>query len=358
MSLFWRVFGGTILSIAALGSITLYNSISTNISELRSELNRERDARAELVKKDEFNSRTSNQYERIRSFDGLKAEHEAMKERLSANAAMLDGMKKEFAPTVDAVKKDAAALEVLKERLAALEVVKKEIAGIDLIKERLTAIATDLKSSRDDLAKLQQEVERNRAGDVERKTSRDGQFKQVEETLKELQKGLQVCREKLARLEGVQPGGPARSPLLPMGVPALQDRQLRAAGRGPMNFTLRAARLQWPHGTAQQIPGPRGRRFAALLRHPHRRRAREGRRRAGQRPRPAASTPRPIRSPLTTTRSGPRSSSTGWSTSRSAISARTTIPAGGPVPWICCRTSNSASTPSAGSTRAARASCS
>jgi DNA repair exonuclease SbcCD ATPase subunit len=220
MSLFWRVFGGTILSIAALGSITLYNSISTNISELRGELNREREARAELVKKDEFNSRTSNQYERMRSFDGLKAEHEALKERISANASVLDSLKKEFAPTLDAVKKDAAALEVLKERLTALEAVKKEIAGIDLLKERLTAIATDLKASRDDLARLQQEVERNRAGDAERKASRDAQFKQVEETLKELQKGLQFCREKVARLEGVQPGGGVRSPLLPMGVPA------------------------------------------------------------------------------------------------------------------------------------------
>jgi chromosome segregation ATPase len=156
----------------------------------------------------------------MRSFDGLKAEHEALKERLSANASMLDGLKKELAPTLDAVKKDAAALDVLKERLAALEAVKKEIAGIDLIRERVTAIGGDLKASRDDLARLQQEVERNRAGDAERKTSRDAHFKKVEETLKELQKELQYCREKIARLEGVQPGGGVRSPLLPMGVPA------------------------------------------------------------------------------------------------------------------------------------------
>jgi len=215
MSLFWRVFGGTILSIAALGSITLYNGISTNISELRGELNREREARAELVKKDEFNSRTSNQYERMRSFDGLKAEHEALKERLNANAAALDALKKDAAAANDAVKKDAAAVEIIKERQAALEAVKKDVAGIDLVKERLTAIAAELKSQRDDVAKLQQEVERNKAGDVERKTARDAQFKQMEDTVKELQKGLQACREKLARLEGAQPGGPTRDPSAP-----------------------------------------------------------------------------------------------------------------------------------------------
>jgi len=215
MSLFWRVFGGTILSIVALGSITLYNGLSSNIAELRSELNRERDARAELVKKDEFNSRTSNQYERMRSFDGLKADHEALKERLSANASSLEAMKKDFAGTVDSIKKDAAALEVLKERLTAVEVVKKEVAGIELLRERLTSIAADLKTHRDEVTKLHQEVERNRSGDGERKTARDAQLRQVEETVKELQKGLQICREKLARLEGAQPGGSSRGSSVP-----------------------------------------------------------------------------------------------------------------------------------------------
>ena len=32
MSLFWRLFGGTILSIVALAAITVYNSLNTGIS--------------------------------------------------------------------------------------------------------------------------------------------------------------------------------------------------------------------------------------------------------------------------------------------------------------------------------------
>jgi len=107
----------------------------------------------------------------------------------------------------DGVKKDAASLEVLKERVANLETLKKDVAGIDLIKERMASAAADLKSLRDDMSKVQQEVERNKNGELERKTSRDVQFKQVDESLKELQKGLQDCREKLARLEGMQPAG-------------------------------------------------------------------------------------------------------------------------------------------------------
>jgi archaellum component FlaC len=220
LSIFWRVFGGTILSIVALGSITLYNSVTSSIAELRTELNRERDARADLVKKEDLNSRTSNLYERLRSFDGLKAEHEALKERINSCATVLEAAKKDVAVTADAVKKDAAALEVFKERIAMLEAVKKEVAGLDFLKERLAAAGADLKSVRDDVAKLQHEVERNKVGDNERKASRDTQLKQLEESLKELQKGLQACREKLARLEGSQPGPSTRVPPVPSEQPA------------------------------------------------------------------------------------------------------------------------------------------
>ncbi len=219
LSIFWRVFGGTILSIAALVSITLYNGISSSIAELRNELNREREARAELVKKDEFNSRTTSQYERMRSLEGLKADQEGLKERVNSNAACLDVVRKDFTATADAAKKDAAALEVLKERVAALEPVKKDVAGIDLLKERLITATADLKTVRDDVSKLQQETERNKAGDLERKAQRDSQYKQVEESLKELQKGLQACREKLARIEGPQPVAPARGTFIPFEVP-------------------------------------------------------------------------------------------------------------------------------------------
>src|SRR5205085_783230 len=82
------------------------------------------------------------------------------------------------------------------------------IAGLDAIKEKLTALSADVKSARDELAKVQQELERNKTYDLERKGLRDAQAKQVDEALKELQKGLQDCREKLARLEGAQPVGP------------------------------------------------------------------------------------------------------------------------------------------------------
>jgi chromosome segregation ATPase len=222
LSVFWRVFGGTILSIAALVVITIYNNMSSSVNDLRNELSREREARAELVKKDEFNSRVTAQYERMRAIDAVKVELEGMKEKVSANstevmtmkkdtAAAVDGVKKDMVAAADLAKKDAGALDLLKERVTAVEALKKDLAALDALKEKLTAAVLDLKTLREDVAKVTAAIERNKTSDLERKAFRDTQAKQLEDSLKEVQKGLQDCREKLARLEGSKPSvGPEK----------------------------------------------------------------------------------------------------------------------------------------------------
>lgn len=196
MSLFWRVFGGTILSIVALVSITLFNNMSSSITELRAEISREREARAELVKKEEFNTRVTAQYERMRGIDALKVELEGMKEKVHTNATALETVKRDANAAVEAVKKDNSA---------SADAMKKDAATLEILKEKEAATAAEVKSLRDQVSKLVGEVEKNKTYDLERKTTRDTQYKQVEETLKDLQKALQDCREKLARLEGGKP---------------------------------------------------------------------------------------------------------------------------------------------------------
>jgi DNA repair exonuclease SbcCD ATPase subunit len=208
VSVFWRVFGGTILSIVALAAVTLYNNLSSGISDLRAELSKEREARSALSKKDDVDTRTKAIYDRIRVTEGYKVELEALKERVTANAAAVEAVKRDSVAALDGVKKDTVGLDVIKERLTAVEALKKDTAALEVVKERLAAAVTDLKAVRDELAKVSQELERNKAADLERKTSRDAQAKQLDETLKDMQKGLQACREKLARLEGAQPAGP------------------------------------------------------------------------------------------------------------------------------------------------------
>lgn len=205
MSLFWRVFGGTILSIAALVAITLFNNTTTAINDLRNDIAREREARGGLVKKEEVDARIKTQYDRIRAVEGYKADIEAIKERVAGNAATVEATKKDLGASIDLLKKDSAGLDLLKERVAAVEGLKKDVAGIDPLKEKLAGLTTDLKAARDEVRKVREEVEKNRAYDLERKAFRDAQAKQLDETLKELHQGLQTCREKIARLEGAQP---------------------------------------------------------------------------------------------------------------------------------------------------------
>ncbi len=197
MSLFWRVFGGTILSICALVVITLFNNLSSTLAELRSEINKANEARglavAEMVRKEEFNARTTSSWDRIQN---LQQQNNTQNATLTSMKTEIDGLKERLAKQCldsETQKKDAGA---------AVESVKKDLAGLEVIKERLAALALEVKASRDDLSKLRVDVDKNQAYDFERRDRRDGQYKQIDEALKELQKGLQDCREKTARLEG------------------------------------------------------------------------------------------------------------------------------------------------------------
>lgn len=203
MSLFWRVFGGTILSICALVGITVFNNVSSTLSELRSEVNKANEARAladaAMVRKDEFQSRMTSNWDRVQ---GLQQQNTAQAATMTSLKTEIDGLKERLtkqAADGEALKKDATA---------SVETVKKDLAALEVMKERLAAVAQEMKGSRDDFSKLRADVDKNQAYDLERRDRRDGQYKQIDETLKELQKGLQDCREKLARLEG-QYGPPA-----------------------------------------------------------------------------------------------------------------------------------------------------
>ena len=131
-------------------------------------------------------------------------------------AATLDLARKEQSAINDGLKKDVAAIEGVKVRLTAAEgmkkeidAIKKELGALDAAKEKLTMILAELKDHRDELGKLRQDTERNQAGDAERKKSRDDQYAKLLDAMKELDKAVRTCSEKIARLEGsVTPAKP------------------------------------------------------------------------------------------------------------------------------------------------------
>lgn len=200
MSLFWRVFGGTILSIVALIAITLFNNMMTSITDLRSEIAKANEARSaavlelrtemakagesksELVRKEDYNSRMNSYSERVQA---IQQQNSLQNATLTSQRTEIDGLKERIAKV--SLEADAA---------------KKDIAALELVKERIALLLADLKSARDEHQKLRADVDKNQAYDLERKESRDKQYKQIDDSFKELNKAIQDCREKLARLEG------------------------------------------------------------------------------------------------------------------------------------------------------------
>lgn len=208
VSLFWRVFGGTILSITALVAITLYNNLSTGISELRADLARMNEAKGDFAKKDDLSALRVQ----ATTYASYRAEIDSLKERISKHRAELDDARKALAAALDAQKKDEAV---------ALDGLRKDVSGLDTLKERVLTLTAELKSARDELTKVRGDLEKNQTADAERSARREAQTKQLDEAVKELAKTLQETREKLARLEGQQvPSkpteyGPPKPPVKP-----------------------------------------------------------------------------------------------------------------------------------------------
>jgi hypothetical protein len=174
LSVFWRVFGGTILSIFALVAITLYNNLQSNINELRAELSRSNEARAELVKKEEFNARTQNIWDRVQTLQELRA-------------------------TVSALKEQAAA-------------VSEKQGDVKALRDQLAAVEQRLKTSEDD-HKILARAELTMSTLEQKVTTRDAQLKAAEEERKEMAKQLAELRERLAKVEGATEVKPMPKPM-------------------------------------------------------------------------------------------------------------------------------------------------
>ena len=131
----WRIFGGTLLSIAALVFLTLCQYFNGSLNDMRAEvgrlsdelrkelghasgdlrkdLNRLCESYGELVKKDEYNSRLHSIWDSIKELQTLQAAVTALKER----ALLRDQQMKEASERKELIQE----IQVLRERLATLE---------------------------------------------------------------------------------------------------------------------------------------------------------------------------------------------------------------------------------------------
>ncbi len=91
ISMFWRVFGGTILSIVALVFITAYTQMTGTMSDLRKELNQ---VQGDLLKKDEFNNRLTTMWSSIKDLQTANNTLVALNERFKLIDQQMDKQSK------------------------------------------------------------------------------------------------------------------------------------------------------------------------------------------------------------------------------------------------------------------------
>jgi hypothetical protein len=184
ISLFWRVFGGTILSITALVAIQAYQALANNIHELRSDQNRLREVAADFVKKDEFASRTSNLWNRLQDIQNINANVTVMGTKLSAIEAQAVQADKERKDTSAAI----GQLTGMREKVAQIDENKK-LADQD--HREIVSILAAMQTLRDKDTLLEKKL---RDGEAERK---------------DLLREIQSLRERLAKFEGQSQSPPA-----------------------------------------------------------------------------------------------------------------------------------------------------
>ncbi len=114
ISVFWRVFGGTLLSIMALVLVTVYQQFTSTLTELRSSLTHLNEAQAELVRKDEFNSRMTSAWNTVKDLQVAAAAASAARDRITS-------LEQQLHSTDDERKDLNKHVQELRERLAALE---------------------------------------------------------------------------------------------------------------------------------------------------------------------------------------------------------------------------------------------
>ena len=113
-AMFWRICGGTLLSIAALACTVAYQQLSGSISELRVALNRLNETNADLVRKDELNNRVTTIWSGIKELSSSVGAVNGLRERSLLLEQQVKAGEEER-------KEMAREIKRLSERLAAVE---------------------------------------------------------------------------------------------------------------------------------------------------------------------------------------------------------------------------------------------
>jgi hypothetical protein len=150
----WRIFGGTLLSIAALVAITLYSQLSNRIDSLSDNTSKKLETVSEnLVKKQEFSESRSKLWDYVQTLrkDTLAGDVELQKRsvRLEEQLKAAEEKSRDTTREVQQLRMDVASFATLKETALRLELQVREF------REERSRLAQDLQQVRERLASVE-----------------------------------------------------------------------------------------------------------------------------------------------------------------------------------------------------------
>jgi hypothetical protein len=145
LSVFWRLCGATLLSITALGGITLCQHFNSSLSDLRKDLShvsenlskdlgRVHETQADLLKKEEFSFRLKTVWDALKELQEDKASLWALKERAAVTEQRQradEEERKELVREVQKLRELKAAQDQRKELLDELQRLRERLAVVE-----------------------------------------------------------------------------------------------------------------------------------------------------------------------------------------------------------------------------------
>jgi cell division protein FtsB len=179
ISAFWRIFGGTVLSIVTLIILTAFQQLSASLSNMNSKIEQLKDNSTKFVEKEEFSNRMTRFWDNVK---GPTAEVPALKAQVAAQDAQFKEAEKE-------------RKELCKE-IQALKGGHDKFVEKEEFSSRMTRFWDNIKGPAADVPALKAQV-----------ATQDAQLKEAEKERKELCKEVQALRERLAGLEAHHAAG-------------------------------------------------------------------------------------------------------------------------------------------------------
>ena len=112
ISLFWRVFGGTILSIGALVAITVYQSFASSLTDLRSGISHVNEVQANLATKDDLNTKATALWTASKDVTAQTADLKTRTALLETQLRSAEEDRKELTREVQSLREQVHALEL------------------------------------------------------------------------------------------------------------------------------------------------------------------------------------------------------------------------------------------------------